>query len=208
MPALALRITDVTRANGPFRAEISFDNSQFVRTPATTEFTFSVSASDQELVRWYWEDFLEYPDRVAQRKAARVERRMQEIGVELFQQVFSASAAKLLWTDIQPRLNETRIEILSSQLAPFSLLPWELMRDPKTGDILAEGCASFRRKPKVARVGSYFWADQQGPLRVLLVMWQPPANPQARYSCRMSGVLGHRFGRKNSRTSVFVSSRK
>ncbi len=179
MPAVALRITDVSRPDGPFRAEISFDNGQFVRTPATTEFTFSVSAGDQELVRWYWEDFLEYPDRVAQRKAARVERRMQEIGVELFQQVFSPSAAKLLWTDIQPRLAETRVEVVSSQLAPFSLLPWELMRDPKTGDILAEGCASFRRKPKGARIGSYFWQDSQGPLRVLLVMWQPPSDPQA-----------------------------
>ncbi len=179
MSALALRIADVTRGSGSFRAEISFDNGQFVRTPATTEFTFSVSAEDQELVRWYWEDFLEYPDRVAQRKAARVERRMQEIGVELFRQIFSPSAAKLLWTDIQPRLSETRIEILSSQLTPFALLPWELLRDPKTGDILAEGCASFRRKPKTTRVGSYFWSDKQGPLRVLLVMWQPPVNPQA-----------------------------
>jgi hypothetical protein len=177
VPDFALRIADVSKGSGEFRVELSFDNGLLVRTSAT-EFNFSVSARDQELVRWYWEDFVEYPDRVAQRKAARVEQRLREIGDELFRQVFDPHAAQQFWSEIQPRLGETRIEILGSQRADFSLLPWEFLRDPKTGALLAEGCASFVRRSKATRLSSRDWSSQPGPLRVLLVMWQPPADPQ------------------------------
>ena len=173
----ALRIADVSKGADEFRVEISFDNSQFVKTAPASHFTFSVSPEDQELLRWYWEDFLDYPDRVAQRKAAQVERRMQEIGTRLFQSVFEPTAARMLWTEIQPRLGQTRIEILDSQLSRLSSLPWELMRDPKTGDLFAEGCGAFLRKPKTTKVRAFSSGDKQGPLRVLLVMWQPPTDP-------------------------------
>jgi hypothetical protein len=177
VPDLALQIADASKASGEFRVELSFDNGLLVRTSAT-EFNFSVSARDQELVRWYWEDFVEYPDRVAQRKAARVEQRLREIGDELFRQVFDPPAARQFWSEIQPRLAETRIEIAGSQRSDFTLLPWEFLRDPKTGALLAEGCASFLRRPKATRLSSRDWSSQAGPLRVLLVMWQPPADPQ------------------------------
>lgn len=55
---------------------------------AESRFAFDLTAQDEEDLRWYLEDFLQYPQEPAPTIAKRVEGRMSELGKELFQKVF------------------------------------------------------------------------------------------------------------------------
>ena len=55
---------------------------------ATAEFTYQIDKADAEKIRWYLEDFAEFPDDSSFRLAADTEDRMSAIGRELFAEVF------------------------------------------------------------------------------------------------------------------------
>ena len=57
---------------------IQTDEAQSKGTPNL--FAFSLSSDDQERLRWYWEDFLQYPREEALDEAQEAERRIDDIG--------------------------------------------------------------------------------------------------------------------------------
>jgi len=59
---------------------------------AEPHFEFKFSEQDQEDIRWYLEDFLQYPMEPAPAIAERIEGRMAEIGVELFSKVLGQNS--------------------------------------------------------------------------------------------------------------------
>lgn len=65
------------------RVELSIDDDS--GTKVGGEFDFSFTSTDQERLRWYWEDFLDYPIEPARDEVPEAERRIEEIGTELFQ---------------------------------------------------------------------------------------------------------------------------
>jgi hypothetical protein len=103
-------------------------------------FSFALSAQDAKDIRWYLEDYPVYPIEPQPRIAKRIERRMEEVGRELFRQVLAGSG---VWESARRNLGETRIEVETE--LDDALVPWELMRDPVADLPLALAVPSFVR---------------------------------------------------------------
>ncbi|MCP4709388.1 MAG: hypothetical protein GY869_12245, partial [Planctomycetes bacterium] len=146
-----------------------------LRQTATVEFEFSLSEPDQNLLRWYLEDYLQNVYTPEKKIATRVEQQIIDKGIELFEAIFKANDdARDLWATLRSEISDTRIEI-SSGLAEGVMIPWELMRDPKTDTVLALQARSFvrihsqpARLPKLPRV-------EGDTIRILLVIARPAA---------------------------------
>jgi len=139
------------------------------RREAESCFTFELPAQDQEDLRWYLEDYLQYPFDPAPRIAARIEARMSAIGKELFGLVLAKSP---VWAEARHSLSDTRIEIVTG-VQEATAIPWELMRDPDADAALALRARAFVRathnavqRPKLPQVAGR-------PIRVLLVICRP-----------------------------------
>jgi tetratricopeptide (TPR) repeat protein len=169
---LQLRIQQHTLAEGRHRVEIALEGDGPRRTAEST-FEFSLSPQDEEGLRWYLEDFLQYPQDPAPSIARRVEGRMEEVGNELFQAVFQASEdARDLWAELRKRLPQTRIEIVTG-VTEAATIPWELLRDPKTGSHLALTAQSFVRAHPNPALSPTLPARKKGKIRILLVICRP-----------------------------------
>src|SRR2546422_7287640 len=88
-PMLTLRLTQVAEGSDQHRVELALEGDG-PRHTAVSHFKFSVSEQDREDVRWYLEDYLQYPLDPAPKIAERIEERMAEIGGELFQSIFQS----------------------------------------------------------------------------------------------------------------------
>lgn len=176
---LHLRLKQHPVAEGRHRVEIDLTGDGAPRA-ATSTFAFGLSPQDEEDLRWYLEDFLQYPQDPAPTIARRIEGRMAEVGEELFRAVFQASEdARDLWAEMRKRLPETRIEIITG-VAEAATIPWELLRDPKTDAPLALTARSFVRAQPTAALSPNLPVKKKGKIRILLVL------------CRPRGAVGER----------------
>jgi len=100
MPTLRLRQTSI--GEDRYRVEIELEGQT-----AVSEFTFALSAQEQEDLRWHLEDFLAYPLDPAPRIAARIEGDMARIGEELFAEVFRTDDARDPWATLRAQLDDT-----------------------------------------------------------------------------------------------------
>lgn len=168
-----LRLTQTTGGEDRYHVEVALEGDGVARQTAHAAFDFKLTAGEQEELRWYLEDFLQYPFDPAPTIAARVERRMAQIGVELFKAVFHADDdARDIWAKLRDDLNETRVEI-STGVHEATAIPWELMRDPKTDTPLAlRACAFVRGYWQAAETPEIPQAPS-GPIRILLVICRP-----------------------------------
>lgn len=83
------------------------------RQTSTASCTFVLCEQDQEELRWYFEDHLQYPFDPAPIIVNRIEGRINEIGEKLFDSIFRANEDTLkLWEELAGRLNSTRIEVV------------------------------------------------------------------------------------------------
>ena len=161
-------------AEGPdhHRVELTLEGDG-VRQTAVSRFRFAMSEQDRENLRWYLEDFLQYPLDPEPKIAARIEGQMAEIGRQLFQGVFQSNDdARDLWAKLRPMLKDARVEIVTD-VEGATAVPWELLRDPKTDVTLALRAQSFvRAHPQAAECPQMPQAGS-GPIRVLLVICRP-----------------------------------
>ena len=142
---LTLRLTQFPDGPDQHRVEIALEGGSPTRQTAVSRFPFALSAQDREDLRWYLEDFLQYPLDPAPAIAARIEQRMAAIGVELFNAIFQSSTdARELWANLRGGLNDARVEIVTG-VREATALPWELLREPKTDVALALEAQSFVR---------------------------------------------------------------
>ncbi len=162
---------------GRYEAEVSLLQGESVESRATASFAFHVRAEDRQLLRWYWEDFLECPLPPRDADAARAAERLTAIGAELFSWIFGGAETQKLWKQFVPQLSQNRIELVTPPAPGCLFLPWELMRDPETGLALASDSGAFVRKPAKQPLVAMEVAPDDGPLRVLLVASRPPLAP-------------------------------
>ncbi len=167
-----LRLTQIAEGPTQYRVEVALEGDGLARQTATARFPFELSRQDRADLRWYLEDYLQYPLDPAPTVAARVEQRMAEIGTELFKALFqSGDDARDLWAELRPRLNDTRVEIVA-EVQEAATIPWELLRDPKTDAQLALRARAFvRAQPNPAQRPRLPRAS--GPIRILLVICRP-----------------------------------
>ena len=88
MPVLRLRQT--SEGGDAYRVLLELE-ADGQRREDTRQFKFKLEAQDQEDLRWYLEDYLQYPLDPAPKIAARIEARMDEIGAELFGAVLAGA---------------------------------------------------------------------------------------------------------------------
>lgn len=134
------------------RAEITVEAPGLARRAAAARFTFAIEPGDQELARWYFEDYRDGPaDAVTRLRARRAERRLAELGGELFGAVFDASeSTRRLWAAVAAELAGFRVEIAVGP-AGATALPWEAMSGPGRGQVLAlDAGAMVRAHPQAA----------------------------------------------------------
>ena len=134
---LTLRLTQAGYAQGQHQVEVSLEGDGRQHHTAASQFEFKLTEQEQKDLRWYLEEYLQDPHDPAPTIAARIDKRMAEIGSELFDAVFrSSDDARDLWAGVHSYLNETLVEIITSARAP-TIIPWELMREPMTDTPLA-----------------------------------------------------------------------
>jgi tetratricopeptide (TPR) repeat protein len=168
-----LRLTQTNTGADSYRVEVALERSGASRVTATSEFKFALTAQEREDMRWYFEDYLQYPIDPAPKIAARIENRLEEIGKELFRSIFqSGEDTRDLWATVRSDIDQYRVEVVTGVQEAASI-PWELIRDPKTDASLALRAEAFVRshptpaqQPKFAEAGA-------GPIRVLLVICRP-----------------------------------
>jgi tetratricopeptide (TPR) repeat protein len=167
-----LRLTQSSSAN-KFHVEAALEGDGLVRKTATAEFDFDFTPQDREDLRWYLEDYLQYDADPAPSIAARIEKRLAEMGVELFKSIFQANDdARDLWATLRDRLNNTRVEIITG-VQEATALPWELLRDPKTNVPLALRADAFVRTSHQLAQHPHIPQTGSEPIRILLVICRP-----------------------------------
>jgi hypothetical protein len=169
------------------------------RQAASARFAFGLGAQEREDVRWYLEEYLQYPVEPAPTIAARVERRLAELGVELFTEVFEANRDTIrLWNAVSSRLPEARVEVVTGVEEALAL-PWELLRDPIPDAVLALRARSFVRSHPEAAQTPALPGDGAATIRVLLVICRPggggdvPFRSVASHLVRLSRAARERF---------------
>ncbi len=99
---------------------------------------------------------------------------MEEIGVELFRDIFQADEdTRGLWAEaLRTPLSEVRIEVVT-EVREAASIPWELIRDPKTDAPLALAAKVFVRAYHRAVQRPKLPEKSSGPIRILLVICRP-----------------------------------
>ena len=166
--------------------------SQMAET--TADIPRLASPQDQEAIRWYLEEYLLCPFDPAPELAARVERRMEEIGAELFRRVFeSGPEASNIWLALRGTLVETRVQIVGEP--DGDPVFWELLRNPLDPVPLACAAQSFVRV--CSADGQDAAASQHGAMRVLMVIARPGGGADVRFRSVAARVLHRLDGQRN-----------
>lgn len=131
-----LRISDVPVGGGR-RVEVIWQDGA-ARRAAVSSFTYQADQGEAERVRWYLEDYAEFPADPAPRLAAAAETGLARTGAGLFRDVFAGPDGAVIWGLAQARLGEVRVEV-DTDPAEAPGLPWELLRDPGSDLTLATG---------------------------------------------------------------------
>jgi tetratricopeptide (TPR) repeat protein len=163
-----LRISDLPLGDKR-RVEVTWQDGD-ARQVAVSSFAYQVGDQDAERVRWYLEDYAEFPADPAPVLAAGAEQVLAETGTGLFSRVFTGMDAAGIWTQAKARLADVRVEV-DTDPADAPGLPWELLRDPGSDTALATGAGEFVRTHLQARVNLPPAAGDE--LRVLLVICRP-----------------------------------
>jgi hypothetical protein len=167
-----LRVTQHIEQEDNYRVHVEFREADGSAQTAEARFAFQLTPSDRADLRWYLEDYLQYPMDPAPEIAARVEARMRDLGVELFRNVFQANDdARDLWATLRAQLDDTRVEIVTD-VKGATALPWELLLDPKTEAVLALRARAFVRAYLKA-VQKAEKAKSAEKVRILLVICRP-----------------------------------
>ena len=186
---LLLRLTQFAEGQPDhYRVEIVLEGDGLPRHAATVHFPFTLTHDDQADLRWYLEDYLQYPLDPAPKIAARVEARMAEIGRELFDHVFGSRGAFKLWARLSPTLNDTRVEVVTD-VRGAAAIPWELIRDPDADAPLALAAREFTRAQPESVQPPKIPPPASGPIRILLVICRPRAGEDVPFRSTASRIL-------------------
>jgi tetratricopeptide (TPR) repeat protein len=167
-----LRISDIPAGpGGGRRVEVTWQEGR-ARRVAVAEFDPPADAGGGERVRWYLEDYAEFPADPAPVIAAEAEAQLAGQGAELFARVFSDPDAAEIWGRARDRLAEVRVEV-EADPGQGPGLAWELLRDPRRDQAVALGAGAFVRT-HLRAAGHPALPEPTGDrLRVLLVIARP-----------------------------------
>lgn len=167
-----LRISDILAGvGGGHRVEVTWQDG-LARRVAVAEFARLGDEPDKELIRWYLEDYAEFPAVPAPAIAQDAERRLSRLGMALFNGVFSSTDAAGIWERARDRLGEVRVEV-DADPGDGPGLAWELLRDPARDAPVALEAGAFVRTHLQAAGHPDLPEPSGDRLRVLLVIARP-----------------------------------
>jgi hypothetical protein len=168
-----LRITQNGLPTGEHHVQLDLSGDGPAES-AFAQFSFALADQDREDLRWYLEDYLQYPIDPAPQIAAGVEQRMHDLGGELYAHLFdSTTATRRLWARLERDLPGMRVEV-ASEVDADAVLPWELLRDPHSNTDLAVHARSFVRvQRQTGRPVTLPKVAEGERIRVLLVICRP-----------------------------------
>lgn len=184
-----LRLTQSLQSEGKYQVRIELVKEGEYPQTADTSFNFSLSQQDQQRLRWYFEDYLQYQQEPAPTIAQQVEDLLTQIGIELFDKIFKSNFdAHSIWARALPVLNETRVEIVTD-VQEATTIPWELICNPDTLLPLAISASSFMRTYSQAAAPPKFKKTTKGPIRILLAICRPDADNDVPFRSVASRVI-------------------
>jgi len=145
--------------------------------PEPIPFTDPLSVEDREALRWYLEEYLQFPYGAERFKAERVEKKMKEWGKSIFEQVFAKcdfdpDPRSLYQEAVRAGLENCEL-CITSEDASFLNIPWELIYDPSPGrGYLALNLAGLYRHRTGHKIEAPP-APRDAPFRILLVIARP-----------------------------------
>ena len=184
---LTLRLTQTASQDNRHTIELEWlDGGPRQTASATVELT--MSEQDQRDLAWYVEEYAEYPFEPHPQRAARIEERLHDVGVELFNKLFAANnPTRRMWFEAARRLSDVRVEIVTDAEGATAL-PWELLRDPDTDTVLALHAQAFvRAAPEVPRPPLAL--EPQAVIRILLVICRPAGGDDVPFRSVASRLL-------------------
>ena len=168
-----LRIVDVPAGTGAQRrVRVSWEQDGALPREAEVVLPGQPEEGGGDRVRWYLEDYAEFPADPAPAIAREAEAELARDGTGLFTAVFSSADAVGVWERARDQLGRARVEV-DADPGEGPGLAWELLRDPGTNAPVALGAGSFVRT---------HWRPARHPdlpepagdrLRVLLVIARP-----------------------------------
>jgi tetratricopeptide (TPR) repeat protein len=169
-----LRISDVPAgAGGGRRVRVSWREEAALPREAEVVFAAPSENQDGERIRWYLEDYAEFPADPAPAIARDAEAQLAQTGAELFRQLFEANRDTMrVWDAAAAELPDARVEV-DTDPGEGSGLPWELLRDPGTDAPVALGAGAFVRTHLQAAGHARLPKPAGDRLRVLLVIARP-----------------------------------
>jgi CHAT domain/Alpha/beta hydrolase family/AAA domain len=171
-----LRILDRV-VDGLHEITISWHPATSTAREAKTKFAYLMDESDILKIRWYLEDYLEFPVDPAPTIAADAEVRLSAIGRELFAKTFNAPDRNMIriWSEAVSGpggLTRVRVEV-DADPTDVPGIPWELLRDPATDRPVALAAKEFVRTHRLTARPIKVSEPRAGPLRALFVISRP-----------------------------------
>jgi tetratricopeptide (TPR) repeat protein len=170
-----LRIVDLPVGAGRRRVTVRLEGPGVAPREAVAQFGYAPDTGDAELVRWYLEDYAEFPADPAPAIARRAEARLAAVGRDLFGRVFRSGDPASLWTlatSAAGRLSRLRVEV-DADPADVPGLPWELLRESGTGGPVVLAAGQFVRTHLQSTRMARLPEPSGDHLRVLLVICRP-----------------------------------
>ena len=182
-----LRLTQTASQDNRHTIELEWLEGS-ARQTASAIVELTMSEQDQRDLAWYVEEYAEYPFEPHPQRAARIEERLHDVGVELFNKLFAANnLTRRMWFEAARRLSDVRVEIVTDAEGATAL-PWELLRDPDTDTVLALHAQAFvRAAPKVSR--KPLMLEPQTSIRILLVICRPSGGDDVPFRSVASRLL-------------------
>ena len=171
-----LHITDL--GNG--KVQIAWQSGSAVprSCPEPIPFADPLSVEDREALRWYLEEYLQFPYGAERFKAEQVEKKMKEWGKSIFEQIFAKcdfdpDPRSLYQEAVRAGLENCEL-CITSEDASFLNIPWELIYDPTQGrGYLAFNLAGLYRHRTGHKIETPSAVSGNTPFRILLVIARP-----------------------------------
>jgi tetratricopeptide (TPR) repeat protein len=141
-------------------------------------FTDPLSVEDRKELRWYLEEYLMFPYGAERNRARAVERKMDEWGESLFNQVFvkgdkDPDPRAFYQEAVREGLEQCEL-CVSSDDSDFLNIPWELIKDPTAGrGYLAPSLAGYYRQRTAHKIEAPLQLSPEEAFRILLVIARP-----------------------------------
>jgi tetratricopeptide (TPR) repeat protein len=168
-----LRLTDRQLAGGPRSVTVMWHAAGYAPRTVTVPIDVTIDHGMADLIRWYLEEYAEFPSDPASALAVRAEGYLKDLGERLFMAVFGAGDAAEIWGHaVTERLDRVRVEI-DSDPADVPGLPWELLRKPGSTMALVLATGQFVRIHRETAGPVPMPQPADAGLRVLLVICRP-----------------------------------